>query len=779
MKRDTIAAAMLVMLAAGSSFAGGGMNMDQFAAKLIALNTTVLKANETKNADSMLLNDILARTRAANARQTAAFEKVRTRSDWEQFRDERLAAMRNTFGARDSSRLVMPPSPPPVTTTATLPCDGFQVENLVIAGRQGLPITANLYVPARPATNMPGILLAPSHHNPKWQGELQDMGMTWARSGCLVLVPDLPGHGEARQQIYGGREDYRWRYYMGMQLYAAGESLMAWMVADLRRGLDVLAARPGVDPKRLIVIGSVAGGGDLAAVLAATDNRVTCAIPYNYGSPVFHAPEAPDGTAWVDHAGGGDFDTVRCLRNNARDGFNPWLIVAACAPRYTVFAKEFDWQPDGDEGFARIAGVFDLYGARDRLNSTHGHGNGSQPLNVASHCNNVGPSHRASLYPLLARWLKMPVPVEFKSRLTPEQLTCLTPAARLQWQVRPVYELLAEMAASQLHTAAKSSRDELRRAWAGALGEVTPAALPELKRREIVEGDGFGAERLLLSVEPGILVPVVLLKPAAAPGAAPARPPVVIAVAQAGKDAFLCKRAAEIAGLLSRGVAVCLVDVRGVGETAPSGDRAWYSSTVELTSMDLMLGQTVLGARVRDLRSVLRHLQSRPDLDGRRAAVWGESFAPVNSPDFVDPPMKDGVSAALAEPMGATAALLLALFEDDVRAVVARGGLTGYAALLDGPACHVVMDVVVPRAIALGDLAAVAAAIAPRPLKLEMLVDGRNRLAAQDRIERDFASARAAYGEHAGVLTLSPAFQPDAAEWLAKELKQKPEAGSQ
>ena len=33
-------------------------------------------------------------------------------------------------------------------------------------------------------------MLAHSHHNTKYEGELQDMGMTWARAGCCVLVHD-------------------------------------------------------------------------------------------------------------------------------------------------------------------------------------------------------------------------------------------------------------------------------------------------------------------------------------------------------------------------------------------------------------------------------------------------------------------------------------------------------------------------------------------------------------------------------------------------------------
>ncbi len=88
---------------------------------------------------------------------------------------------------------------------------------------------------------MPGIVIIHSHHNPKTQGELQDMGMTWARAGCLVLVPDQLGHGERRQHPFVdaksypkpfkvGRQDYYFRYNLGVQLQLIGDSLMGWMV---------------------------------------------------------------------------------------------------------------------------------------------------------------------------------------------------------------------------------------------------------------------------------------------------------------------------------------------------------------------------------------------------------------------------------------------------------------------------------------------------------------------------------------------------------------------
>ena len=92
--------------------------------------------------------------------------------------------------------------------------------------------------------------------------------------------------------------------------------------------------------------------------------------------------------------------------------------------------------------------------------------------------------------------------------------------------------------------------------------------------------------------------------------------PLVVAVAQQGKQAFFRQRSDVLAALLRGGAAVCLPDLRGTGETRPAGDRrgppAGLFTTVERTSEgtllacgELMLGQTLLGTRLQDLRSVL------------------------------------------------------------------------------------------------------------------------------------------------------------------------------
>ena len=174
---------------------------------------------------------------------------------------------------------------------------------------------------------MPGILLCHSHHNPKTQGELQDMGMTWARQGYLVLVMDQLGHGERRQHPfrsaadYAGpfevnRQDYHFRYNVGIQLQLIGDSLMGWMVWDLRRGVDLLLSRPGIDPGNIILMGAVAGGGDPAAVTAALDKRITAVVPFNFGGPQPEDPFPllPNPEESFNFAGNGSWESTRNLR---------------------------------------------------------------------------------------------------------------------------------------------------------------------------------------------------------------------------------------------------------------------------------------------------------------------------------------------------------------------------------------------------------------------------------------------------------------------------------
>jgi cephalosporin-C deacetylase-like acetyl esterase len=743
---------------------------------------------KTKDLARMLGRNIRAGRLAANERENRAWQRVKDRAAWEKFRNQRIAALRASLGH-------FPPAPKKVQVhvTRTLKGDGYRIENLVWESRPGVVVTANLYVPTRPPQSMPGILIAHSHHNPTTQGELQDMGMTCARAGCLVLVPEHLGHGERRQHPFRtakdyprlfkvGRQDYYFRYNTGLQLQLAGESLLGWMVWDLMRGVDVLLARPGIDKERIILLGAVAGGGDPVGVTAALDPRIQAVVPFNFGGaqPDYAIPA--NAVRDFYYFGVPDWESTRCLRLGARDGFAHWVIVGSVAPRRLICAHEFAWDAQRDPAWARLQKVFALYNAADHLAGTFGRGSVRGKPPESTHCNNIGRVHRSKLYPILKRWFQMPVPEEYSKRRSPEELLCLTPNFTRQLRPRPVHALAADLAEKQIAESRRrltdrtpaQRREGLRQIWARLLGDVKPAATSKVlaHRKQTLEKTTI--ERLALEVEPGVVVPMLLLVPGHKEGA---RLPVVLAVAQEGKEAFLRQRPAALAELLGGGAAVCLPDLRGTGETRPAGSsRGRGGADTSLSAAQWMLGQTVLAGRLRDLRSVLRYLRGREDIDKGRIALWGTSFAPPNPKDRnLAVPLDADPFPRQAEPLGGLLALLGPLFEDEVRASAVEGCPAGYLSVLQSPFCYVPHDALVPAVFAAGDLCDLAGALAPRPLRLQRLVDGLNRAVPAERAARTFAPAQAAYRalKAANRLWLEGQDKGDAASarWLLRQVR--------
>jgi hypothetical protein len=254
------------------------------------------------------------------------------------------------------------------------------------------------------------------------------------------------------------------------------------------------------------------------------------------------------------------------------------------------------------------------------------------------------------------------------------------------------------------------------------------------------------------------------------PGGGKQRVPLVVAIAEEGKQAFLKQRAAEVAALLGKGVAVCVPDLRATGETGLGDDPGRFRGTTDISSTELMLGQTMLGSRLRDLRAVLRYLRTRGELDATRLALWGDSVSPVNTAPFEDVPETSDKWPHDARPLGGLLALFGALFEDDVRAVLVRRGLVGFEAVLNSHFCYVPHDCIVPGALCAGDLCDVAAALAPRALRFESLVDGRNCVVEEAELRRALQPALQAYAGHAERLVLRPTVTEEAGAWLAEQV---------
>jgi dienelactone hydrolase len=736
---------------------------------LAKLSPHVFPADEREAARGMLGRWCRAQISSTNAASTAVWNQIASREDWERFRQEKLAAL-----AQSLSREPFEPGQPKVLVTGTIPGEGFRIENLVIQPAGRLPITANLYVPDPPRESMPGIVISHSHHNPKHEGELQDMGMTWARAGCMVIVPNHLGHGERRQHPFVtaadyakefavGRQDYYFRYDTSLQLYLAGESLMGWLAHDLMSCVDVLVARKGMDAERIILLGAVAGGGDPAAVTAALDERIACCVPFNFGGPQPESryPLPEDAETSFNYAGSGSWESTRNLARSAADGFLPWVIVGSIAPRKLIHAHEFSWDRERDPVWRRYQKIWGWYDAADGLAFAHGHGTLTSKEPPGSHCNNIGTVHRRQIHEAFRNWFAIDVKPEdeYRNRRPREELTCLTATARKELQPKLLHELLDERVGASL-TAARAARDKLtpseRRGqmqaiWTRSLGDSEPAADFEVRpgAPHVEKIGGIAVTREILETEPGISVPMLTLSRARDDGQNKRWRIAILGVAWDGIESVLERRREEIASALEINAVVALVDLRGQGATSPGSDRGQQAALAAHSATHLMADRTLLGGQLRDLRTAWRHLKRRPDVYTGDAAfvVGGSAVEPLPADsEFKFPRRVDGRPAE-CQPSGALLASLVCLYEDDLGSVSANHGLVSYRSLLASPFVQIPHECLAPGLLLEVDLPDLAAALAPNHQAHEVLVDGRGRRLTEAAIESEFTIAKRAYAE--------------------------------
>jgi dienelactone hydrolase len=376
-----------------------------------------------------------------------------------------------------------------------------------------------------------------------------------------------------------------------------------------------------------------------------------------------------------------------------------------------------------------------------------------------------------------------PLP-ELQDRREAADLVCLDDAARarvvpLREQVgRRAQARLAPLRAGMERLGRDERRARLRRLWGEVLGESGGRRAAKAEVLGAISVVGHSAERVLLRVEPDIDVPALLLLP----DGSDERVPAVVGLAHGGKGLFLERRAPEIGRLLEASVAVCLPDLRGTGESRPDEMHGLESEYVNCSEDERMLGRSVLGLQLGDLRAVLAWLRSRPELQPGRVGLWGESFAPFNlaagcaqehDPRLVDhclhPNLPHG--PAVAEPSGPILALLAGLFEESAAAVLLRRGLAGLSSAFAEPFLGIASDAVVPGALFAGDMAELAAAFAPRPLRIESPVDACNRLLDAAEMPGWFRAVSRAYAASPRNFTVGHEIGDDGAEWLAAAVR--------
>lgn len=148
--------------------------------------------------------------------------------------------------------------------------DAFYIEKVVYQAEEGQFITANLYLPKEVEFPVPAVAVGTGHGGSKSTDYNQYGGQVYAQAGCVVLIPDNIGEGDRR---FGGGH---WSLTDIAAL--SGRPIQGKMIWDLIRGIDYLYTRPEVDRERIASMGHSLGGF-VSSYAAALDERVKLVIP--------------------------------------------------------------------------------------------------------------------------------------------------------------------------------------------------------------------------------------------------------------------------------------------------------------------------------------------------------------------------------------------------------------------------------------------------------------------------------------------------------------------
>jgi dienelactone hydrolase len=129
----------------------------------------------------------------------------------------------------------------------------------------------------------------------------------WAKRGYVALAMDLAGHGPGRKRLPDGGPDQDDKSRFDADTVKDHWSYHA--VANVVRGVSLLAGLPEVDPGRIGITG-ISWGGYLTCIVAGLDDRLKVAVPvYGCGFldensawlPIFEKMPQERRKRWVEH----------------------------------------------------------------------------------------------------------------------------------------------------------------------------------------------------------------------------------------------------------------------------------------------------------------------------------------------------------------------------------------------------------------------------------------------------------------------------------------------
>ncbi len=575
-----------------------------------------------------------AETAAIEARPLAGIV-MGSLEDWEAHRPEMQRRMWEMLGLRPT------PSRTPLEArvTATTERPDFVVENVLFQSSPGLYVTGNLYRPRVVAGPLPAILYVCGHARVEKDGVIygckahyQHHAAWYAANGYVCLVVDTLQLGELPGLHHGTNKLGMW-WWQSRGYTPAG--IEAW---NGIRAIDYLISRPEVDPKKIGVTGR-SGGGATSWWLGAIDDRIAAV------AAVAGITDLRDHV--VDGVVEGHCDCMYMV-NTYRWDFP--LVAALVAPK-PLLIENTDRDPIFPEDgvrrvFEQLEVIYAWYGASDKLGLVIGRG---------GHVDSAEIRHPS--FAFFEKWLKgkdatiaepdRKVPIESLKVLKPGEI----PPDNRNDAIHESF--VARSEAPPVPGSAEAWR-VLRTRW---LAEVKAkvfrgwpwdedARAPDTMMAADESKEGVRLRAFDFRSQTGVRLRVWLLT--SGEGAPKS---LTLRVLGQGEGALLDDGLKSLREELEPGRALAVLAPRGVGPTS------WPAKKdTHIRRRFALLGQTLDGMRVWDVRRSLAALRTVSDLDGvpvglvgvgqaAPLALWGAVFEPeIASIELIDPPatVRDG-----------------------------------------------------------------------------------------------------------------------------------------
>jgi hypothetical protein len=436
-----------------------------------------------------------------------------------------------------------------LTKEGTLPRDGYRIEKMTFETYPGLANAAIVYIPDNTPGRVPGIISISGHTNVSKAAEyVQQRNVNLVKRGCVVLSYDYFGYGDRKTGNHPHRPEGPNGHGIRSFSYSR-RSATALEVLDAIRALDVLTARPDVDPERIGFTGE-SGGGNTTYWIAALDPRVRLAVPVSSVTTFDYWIRGDINWDWHQRPPGirrvADIGTLLALHAP-----NPIVVISSL--RGTDDAEFPLHEAEKSHQWARH--VYGLYDAQNRVKhyeSTTAHG--------------YQEDKRQELYLAVERWLEPPHPQSGKE--LPAQIEAVEDLrSRLPENNQTFRSIYAEWLQPLPRAGAADDLTSLRKFLRERLG--WPEELPAIQRQMLAseEQSDWTARFWIIETEPGIRLPVVSISPKNAVGL-----PLTLVP---GRDEAAVSRA------LKRGQIVLAFDLRGIGETRSGKGGTWPSMAGE------------------------------------------------------------------------------------------------------------------------------------------------------------------------------------------------------